>query len=180
VYIDIQALQVSLLGGRIFFKGIRYHGNNETILLQSGYVTWSYWLRKVRELDISREQGLGNKRLSTESDRNNSSEDRYANTGRAEGGGFKITQHLPCRLSIVIKGAEWFVYNRSAAYDSIVAGLTKTDAYAEDIKVESSVELDTTEGLKKRFRHKNAKNTNRASKSDSQDSGKISNTPPLT
>jgi hypothetical protein len=32
-YIDITSLQISLLGGRLFFKDIRYHGHNETILV---------------------------------------------------------------------------------------------------------------------------------------------------
>jgi hypothetical protein len=181
VYIDIQALQVSLLGGRIFFKGIRYYGNNETILLQSGYVTWSYWLRKVRELDVSRGQDFGNKRLSTESDRNNPNGDQNDDTGIAEGGGFEIPQKLPCRLSIVIKGAEWFVYNRSAAYDSIVAELTHTDNDdVEGIRAQNSEGVDVVEGLKKRFRRKNADKMNRVSKRDSQDFDKISDSPPLT
>ena len=64
VYIDIQALQISLLGGRIFFKGLRYHGNNETILIQSGFVTWRYWLRNVKEIDVGRDLNSGTKRAS--------------------------------------------------------------------------------------------------------------------
>src|SRR5271154_5622210 len=72
VYIDIQALQISLLGGRIFFKGVRYHGQNETILLQGGFITWSYWLRKVRELDVGQKLDFGQKQVSTDSHRNGS------------------------------------------------------------------------------------------------------------
>ena len=182
MYIDIQALQISLLGGRIFFKGIRYHGNNETILLQSGYVTWSYWLRKVREVDISRRQDFGNKRLSTESDRNDSKEGQNKDTGIAEGGGFEIPPKLPCRLSIVIKGAEWFVYNRSAAYDSIVAGLIQADNDddAEGIRAQYSEAVDVIEGLKKRFGRKNADKVNGVSKGNFQEFDKISDSPPMT
>src|SRR5436309_620735 len=131
VYIDIQALQISLLGGRIFFKGIRYHGNNETILIQNAYVTWSYWLRKVRELDVSQREALGEKRTSTESNRKSLSGDRNSNLGTAEEGGMSKPSELPCRLNVVIRGAEWFIYNRSAAYDSIVAGLAQEDGSAE-------------------------------------------------
>jgi hypothetical protein len=37
-YIDITSLQISLLGGRVFFKDIRYHGHNETILVHGGHI----------------------------------------------------------------------------------------------------------------------------------------------
>ena len=47
VYIDISALQISLLAGRVFFTGLRYHGSNETFLVQYGDITWRYWLRRV-------------------------------------------------------------------------------------------------------------------------------------
>src|SRR5689334_13364538 len=52
VWIDIQALQISLLGGRIFFKGVRYHGENETIFIQQGYITWRYYLRSARQANL--------------------------------------------------------------------------------------------------------------------------------
>jgi hypothetical protein len=51
-YIDITSLQISLLGGRIFFKDIRYHGHNETILVHGGHITWNYWLRRVRDAGV--------------------------------------------------------------------------------------------------------------------------------
>ena len=41
-YIDIEALQISLLGGRIFFKSIRYHAHNVTLFVYEGHVTWRY------------------------------------------------------------------------------------------------------------------------------------------
>ncbi|KAI1129496.1 hypothetical protein F5Y10DRAFT_149619 [Nemania abortiva] len=103
IYIDIQALQLSLLGGRLFFTGLRYHGNNETILIQNGHITWTYWLRRVRDAQVyPAKQGP------------NTGEDAASN-GR---------QKLPCRINIVVSGLEWFVYNRSAAYDSILNAMT--------------------------------------------------------
>ncbi|KAH8172899.1 elongation factor tu GTP binding domain-containing protein [Sarocladium implicatum] len=97
VYIDVTALQVSLLGGRIFFTGLRYHGSNETFLVQHGYVTWRYWLRRVREVDI-----LANDPGENGKDKN---------------------KELPCRIHVHLDGLEWFVYNRSPAYDSVLSGL---------------------------------------------------------
>ncbi|KAG9241843.1 hypothetical protein BJ878DRAFT_557136 [Calycina marina] len=129
VYIDIHALQFSLLGGRVFFKGIKYHGNNETILVHSGYVTWSYWLRNVRELDIHLGRGGQEQRTSQrksdldEEDSRNSKDQTDAgdNIELDQGGTNKAPSKLPCRISITLEGAEWFVYNRSMAYDAIVA-----------------------------------------------------------
>ncbi|KAI1373674.1 hypothetical protein F4677DRAFT_214672 [Hypoxylon crocopeplum] len=123
VYIDIQALQWSLLGGRVFFTGLRYHGNNETILVQNGHITWSYWLRRVRDVG-------------------NGAENKNAKPG--DGGilpdAGKRTE-LPCRINIVVSGLEWFVYNRSAAYDSML------DAMTEQQPSKDGDTLDGTGGL---------------------------------
>ncbi|KAJ4300292.1 Macrophage colony-stimulating factor 1 receptor [Collariella sp. IMI 366227] len=111
LYIDIQALQVSLLAGRIFFTGLRCHGNNETFLVQNGHITWAYWLRRVRQADVGKVQGGGQ------------------DAGAAAG---EIPPKLPCRVKVSLRGLEWFVYNRSPAYDSILAGLSASaDAQQE-------------------------------------------------
>ncbi|KAK7432669.1 Macrophage colony-stimulating factor 1 receptor [Neonectria magnoliae] len=104
VYIDVRAVQISLLGGRIFFTGLRYHGANETFVVQHGYITWRYWLRRVRDADII------NSRQTT-----------------ADPSG-TIKEHnaqLPCRIHVDLIGLEWFVYNRSPAYDGVLRGLTE-------------------------------------------------------
>ncbi|KAK4230008.1 protein CSF1 [Podospora fimiseda] len=103
VYIDIQALQISLLAGRIFFTGLRYHGDNETILVQNGHITWAYWLRRVREVDI----------------KNGKKKHQDGKT--------------PCRIKVSLRGLEWFIYNRSPAYDSILAGLTDSADGTEEV-----------------------------------------------
>ncbi|KAL7949960.1 hypothetical protein V8C42DRAFT_186696 [Trichoderma barbatum] len=100
IYLDIQALQVSLLAGRIFFTGLRYHGSNETFLVQHGDITWRYWLRRVREADIFASNG-----------KESVAAKREKNSG------------LPCRINVNLVGLEWFVYNRSPAYDSVLAGI---------------------------------------------------------
>ncbi|KAI9830910.1 MAG: hypothetical protein M1819_005292 [Sarea resinae] len=127
IYIDIQALQISLLAGRVFFKGLRYHGENETIFIQGGYITWQYWLRRVRKAGCY-EQGRG------VNGRPPSPDEKYgktADTGSpqsATGGepaGCKGRYDLPCRLVLVMQGFEWFVYNRSPAYDAIVSSMSR-------------------------------------------------------
>lgn len=111
VYIDFQALQISLLGGRIFFTGLRYHGANETILVQNGYITWKYWLRRVRGVKIPAKGARGHNETDTDSEADPITEQLP-------------TPKLPCRISVCLSGLEWFIYNRSPAYDSILSGLT--------------------------------------------------------
>ncbi|ROW15274.1 hypothetical protein VPNG_02930 [Cytospora leucostoma] len=102
IYIDIKALQISLLAGRIFVHGLRYHGNNETILIQNGHITWSYWQWRVRRADIETSKEAAHDHAAGKDDKN---------------------ARLPCRVSVVVHGLEWFIYNRSAAYDSVLAGM---------------------------------------------------------
>ncbi|CAG7564790.1 unnamed protein product [Fusarium equiseti] len=108
IYIDFKAIQISLLGGRIFFTGLRYHGENETFMVQHGYITWRYWLRRVRDANII--DARRSKSPTTDAT-------PTTDTKNAE---------LPCRIQVDLIGLEWFVYNRSPAYDGILAGLTET------------------------------------------------------
>ncbi|TLD38425.1 fermentation associated protein [Venturia nashicola] len=120
-YIDIQALQLSLLGGRIFFKDLRYHAHNETIVIHSGYITWNYWVRKVRDAQIFTENGKAGTRKNSE----NSSGTRSTSLGRAESGGGPPTKTLPCRVTIHLEGVQAFLYNRSPVYDAIIEHISK-------------------------------------------------------
>ncbi|KFA72498.1 hypothetical protein S40288_06649 [Stachybotrys chartarum IBT 40288] len=126
IYLDITALQVSLLAGRIFFSGLRYHGANETFIVQHGYITWRYWLRHVRDPDIL---ASGETTEDTISVKNKNST-------------------RPCRISVNLVGLEWFVYNRSPVYDSILSGLTD-DAPPESSSSDGSNEKDAP-GLRAR------------------------------
>ncbi|ATY64569.1 fermentation associated [Cordyceps militaris] len=123
VYVDIQALQVSLLAGRVFFSGLRYHGVNESFLAQHGDITWRYWLRRVREADVLDDEHSQGKHPSR-SDNNSK---------------------LPCRINVSLVGLEWFVYNRSPAYEGVLAGLKETDATrssSNDVYEEKPSETD--------------------------------------
>ncbi|KAG5978932.1 hypothetical protein E4U55_005753 [Claviceps digitariae] len=108
VHIDVKAIQISLLAGRVFFTGLRYHGPNETFLIQHGDITWRYWLRRVREADA----------LIPNTQEELSASEKQKNST------------LPCRIHVKVVGIEWFVYNRSAAYDSVLAGLAENEALA--------------------------------------------------
>lgn len=141
-YIDIKALQISLLGGRVFFKDIRYHGHNETILVHGGYVTWRYWLRKVKEAEVfstgpveSEDPGSPD----TER-RDRPSRNRSQSVGREEKGGKQSTRSLPCRITVKVSGVEVFLYNRSPGYDAVYENVTRMQsAKSRDQPVDSEL-----------------------------------------
>jgi hypothetical protein len=153
VYIDIQALQISLLGGRVFFTGLRYHGNNETLLVQNGYITWCYWLRRVRQASIFTKEN----KSATEGD-------------AATSGGSSKTETLPCRITVSLIGLEWFVYNRSAAYDSILDGILG-GAQSEEDSRDSPLPGESHANVRKRRSRALEKSEDLASGHRNADSG---------
>lgn len=118
VHLEFQALQFSLLGGRLFFRNLRYHGPNETVVIHDGHLTWRYWLRRVQHVECGETQpvtqGQGFKPSPTING-------QAAGSTGEEVGGDHVPQNLPCRISIEVRGIEWYVYNRSAAYESILS-----------------------------------------------------------
>ncbi|KAL8701647.1 MAG: hypothetical protein Q9224_000403 [Gallowayella concinna] len=108
VYLDIQALQFSLLGGRCFFKGLRYHGHNETILVNDGYITWRYWLRRVRHADCLGAASSGPRQVGEEEEQKGTTQPAHKSS----------RSRLPCRIKVMVRGVEWFIYNRTPAYEA--------------------------------------------------------------
>ncbi|KAM3423244.1 hypothetical protein BST61_g690 [Cercospora zeina] len=130
-HIDISSLQISLLGGRLFFKNIRYHAHNITLYVYEGHITWRYWLRVVQEPEVFLDEACsanGKQRAASVSSaddqaKNGNDEKRRARSrsiGREEQAGVKPRKELPCRISVKVSGVEAFIYNRSPFYDNIV------------------------------------------------------------
>ncbi|KAL6305048.1 hypothetical protein BKA93DRAFT_731948 [Sparassis latifolia] len=97
-WVDIGAIHFSILSGRILFKDVRYHTSNQTIKIVKGQLSWRYWIRRpAEEKDISHTQVVGEEN--------------------------KLRGHVPllCRIHMSIQGLEWFIYNRTAAYDNIAS-----------------------------------------------------------
>ena len=144
-YIDVQSIQISFLGGRLFFKGVRYHGVNETIVVHDGYITWRYWLRRVKDADIKH----GDKASYTSSIGSEPGEGQDAPLGRrtsnvGERGGLAGASNLPCRIEATVRGLEWFVYNRSPAYDAILSGI-HSESQAQDAGEDADRSLNTSD-----------------------------------
>lgn len=157
-YIDITSLQISLLGGRLFFKDIRYHGHNETILVHGGYITWNYWLRRVKDAGVYTDSDPASE---TDSERAPStprsrSDSRSGNVDKAEKGGKQTRKELPCRFSIKISGIEAFMYNRSPAYDGIIDAVKKkAESAAQDEKSPEGSVADYDKAEKDEHNHHN-------------------------
>ncbi|MCJ1403826.1 hypothetical protein MMC11_007049 [Xylographa trunciseda] len=137
VHIEFKSLQFSLLGGRIFFKSFRYHGENETVLVHDGHITWRYWLRWVRHMEVIGLHEASNGLGSNVSSSSNTSRGRTASGG--EQGGKQGCHDLPCRIVIEARGLEWFLYNRSSAYDAILARMSQSE---DDAGVDGSTTED--------------------------------------
>ncbi|KAJ5702124.1 hypothetical protein N7488_009672 [Penicillium malachiteum] len=187
VYVDINSLQVSLLGGRIFFKGIRYHGVNETIFIHGGFITWRYWKRQVERTNFSDGQSQVDEFNSSENGLGASaSSDHVAPGGNAAGlgeqGGLEKTIELPCRVSVKVYGLEWFIYNRTPAYDSILAGFGYTQqdwdenengstfqADEQPRRTETNFTMDSVNSTKQSFDNASTHNTTERGPIDYQD-----------
>ncbi|KAI8993910.1 hypothetical protein BD414DRAFT_436222, partial [Trametes punicea] len=100
IWVELGSIHFSLLGGRVLVKDLRYHSSNQTFRIVKGQVSWRYWLRRpAEEEDLSHARVIG--------------EDTPG----------KRSSPLACRVHVSLQGLEWFIYNRTAAFDNIVSQL---------------------------------------------------------
>lgn len=129
-YFEIGGISFSFLGGEIIFNDVRYISRNQSLRIARGelaeafllgflltiqllgHLTWKYWLWRVRSEEDKASGGLLGAALPP----------------------FRSTQHspfaearIPCRLSVSLHGAEWFLYNRTPSYDAILEQLGVLD-----------------------------------------------------
>ncbi|KAJ7680397.1 hypothetical protein DFH06DRAFT_1404238 [Mycena polygramma] len=93
IWLEIGSIHFSILTGRILIKDLRYHSSNQTIKIVRGSLEWRYWIRKP------------------------ASGDDIAPAGAMDD---PKRRSASCRVQISLQGFEWFLYNRTAAYDAIV------------------------------------------------------------
>ncbi|KAF9033263.1 hypothetical protein BDZ89DRAFT_1063002 [Hymenopellis radicata] len=102
IWVHIGSIQLSLLSGRIFLKDVRYHSSNQTVRIVKVQIIWKYWLRRPL------------------------SDDNIDTMFGAEDGTSPKTPS--CRIQISLQGYEWFLYNRTAAFDNILSQMASRDA----------------------------------------------------
>ena len=103
IKINIESMRISLLGGRIFFKNLSIIEKDFTVSLVQGMITWRYWLLDVRHSQFEEEMR------------------------KVGGEALKRNWKLPCRIFLDCVGMEIFVYNRTQAYDNIIASFSKEE-----------------------------------------------------
>ncbi|THU95661.1 hypothetical protein K435DRAFT_829044 [Dendrothele bispora CBS 962.96] len=95
IYLQIGSVQFSIISGRVLLKDVHYHSSNQTVKIVKAQVAWRYW---VRQPTTEEEIGLS--------------------LGEDE----KPTPRTSsCRIHLSLHGFEWFLYNRTAAYDHIMS-----------------------------------------------------------
>ncbi|KAI0358672.1 hypothetical protein OH77DRAFT_1587674 [Trametes cingulata] len=99
-WVKLGSIHFSVLSGRILIKDLRYHSSNQTFRIVKGQISWRYWLRRPAE-----EEDLSHARVIGEDTRG------------------KGSSPLACRVHISLQGLEWFIYNRTVAFDNIVSQL---------------------------------------------------------
>ncbi|KAF8070507.1 hypothetical protein FPV67DRAFT_1756074, partial [Lyophyllum atratum] len=92
IWVEIGSIHFSLIAGRILLKDVSYHSSNQTIRVVKGHVQWRYWIRRP------------------------TSEDEIG-ANRSE----RSLHSSNCRVQIAFQGFEWFLYNKTAAYDNIIS-----------------------------------------------------------
>ncbi|KAJ6586994.1 hypothetical protein DFH09DRAFT_241649 [Mycena vulgaris] len=100
IWLEIGSIHFSILTGRILIKDFRYHSSNQTIKIVKGQIEWRYWIRRPASGD-----DIAPARVMDDS---------------------KQTRSPACRVQISLQGFEWFLYNRTAAYDAIVTQMGAT------------------------------------------------------
>ncbi|KAF7288717.1 hypothetical protein HMN09_01377700 [Mycena chlorophos] len=97
IWLEIGSIHFSLISGRILVKDFAYHSSNQTIRIVKGQIQWRYWIRRpASEDDIAPPRNMDDS---------------------------KPTRSPSCRVQISVQGLEWFLYNRTAAYDNMVANM---------------------------------------------------------
>ena len=81
-------------------------------MIHDGYITWRYWLRRVRQVECD---------LSNRPESVTSSQPGRNKSGEAIDS--QALHPLPCRIVIKTRGLQWFIYSRSPAYDAILKSM---------------------------------------------------------
>ncbi|WAR54812.1 hypothetical protein PtB15_4B430 [Puccinia triticina] len=139
--VEFEAIQLSLLSGRVLFRNARYHSINQSLRIVKGHLTCRYWYLRTQGVESDGP-------VPRERDPDSSST-------------------LPHRWLMAFEGAEWFVYNRTAAFDVILEHLGFVDP--QDLTSESSIQKEASDSPFERP----------SGASTSQTTFKVQNPPPV-
>ena len=92
-------------------KDVTYHSSNQTVKVVKAQLQWRYWIRRptseqeIRPI-LGGEDGM---------------QSAHCVVLCFDGDADKSTQVMGCRIQVSLQGFEWFLYNRTAAYDHIIS-----------------------------------------------------------
>ncbi|KAI9188802.1 Macrophage colony-stimulating factor 1 receptor [Blastocladiella emersonii ATCC 22665] len=109
-HVEVESVKLAILGGRLSFRNLRYHAENQSICILQGHITFRYWSLVVREeRDVVAASGTA------------------APAPPASGSASSADQKV-CRIGVRLKGVEWIMYNRTPVFDWIEEQLRKSTA----------------------------------------------------
>ena len=112
----VGSFHVSLLAGRILLKDFRYHSSNQTFKIVKVQLRWQYWVRSLTHSEDMQAHGGGEGPKCTPT----SFFLPFARYSNSIIGG-NVYKSSRCRFHATFEGFEWFIYNRTAAFDNIVS-----------------------------------------------------------
>ncbi|KAJ3355601.1 hypothetical protein GGF32_001871 [Allomyces javanicus] len=127
-HIEVESIKLAILGGRISFRNLRYHGENQTIAILQGHITFRYWkFHIIDEADVAKNQ--------------RAPPGKSTDGAEGHGGGqvpWMDQSGKMCRIGIRVKGIEWIMYNRLPAFDYIEEQLKRSQAPGRPISAVST------------------------------------------
>lgn len=115
---ELGSVKFALLGGKVLFKNLKYQSTNQSIFICQGYITFRYWLREVLQNDI----GTKSRKLFVlYYSMNSLSKEVHGNLSTN-----KENKSRRSRIVVHVNGLEYFIYNRTPAYDYIEQLLNKS------------------------------------------------------
>ena len=113
---------LSLLSGTLTLRDIRYHSSNQTFRIVKCQISWRWWIRHAAE----EEDLVDTSSTSTESTSGivHVFREGIWKTLIDCALDLKRKNFLRCRIHASIEGFEWYMYNRTAAFDNILSQMS--------------------------------------------------------
>src|SRR5712671_4419 len=112
------SFHVSLLAGRILLKDFCYHSSNQTIKIVKVQLLWQYWIRSLtrsEDMDMQAHGGGADPKCTP------TLFFSFPLVHSAAIAAGNASRSSRCRFHATFEGFEWFLYNRTAAFNNIVS-----------------------------------------------------------
>jgi hypothetical protein len=111
------SFHVSLLAGRILLKDFCYRSSNQTFKIVKVELRWQYWIRSLARSEDIQDQGDGEEPKCAPTS-SFLPPIRIIHSAILAGHASQLPR---CRFHATLEGFEWFIYNRTSAFDYIIS-----------------------------------------------------------